>query len=254
MTLRTLLIDAGGTLFPEAMHEVQTRVDALQHAMPALAPDDVRRLVLALNASTATALHDGVQHSDVMIARVLEDFSPGLGRHAGAVRAAMVDSMFGATQPYAGAVELLQLANELGLVCVVLADTSWHSEADYWARLREMGLAEHLTDIVSSFEIGARKPNRMVFDLALARSSSAPRDCVMVGDSETNDIEPAHALGMKTIRVRNAVPDHHGDLCRRDRREPRRGRRHAASMVSARQLSATRDLLQQSGLGRRLHG
>jgi FMN phosphatase YigB (HAD superfamily) len=201
MTLRTLLIDAGGTLFPEAMHDVQTRVDAVQHAMPALAPDDVRRLVLALNASTATALQGGVQHSDVMIARVLDDFSRGLGRQAGAVRAAMVDSMFGATQPYAGAAEMLNLASDLGLACVLLGDTSWHSEADYWTRLREMGLAEHLTDIVSSFEIGARKPNRIVFDLALARSSSAPRDCVMVGDSETNDIVPAHVLGMQTIRV-----------------------------------------------------
>jgi FMN phosphatase YigB (HAD superfamily) len=39
------------------------------------------------------------------------------------------------------------------------------------------------------------------FEHALARAGCPAQDCVMVGDSEANDIAPSHARGMVTIGV-----------------------------------------------------
>ena len=38
-------------------------------------------------------------------------------------------------------------------------------------------------------------------DAACADAGCSPEQCIMVGNSEVNDIEPAKALGMRTVRV-----------------------------------------------------
>jgi FMN phosphatase YigB (HAD superfamily) len=52
-----------------------------------------------------------------------------------------------------------------------------------------------------SIDVGWRKPDSRFFAAALASGGASPTRCVIVGDSEANDIEPARALGMGTIRV-----------------------------------------------------
>jgi putative hydrolase of the HAD superfamily len=54
---------------------------------------------------------------------------------------------------------------------------------------------------VSSLEVGWRKPHDAFFDAALVAARCPAHRCAMVGDSEANDIEPAHERGMFTIRV-----------------------------------------------------
>ena len=73
-------------------------------------------------------------------------------------------------------------------------------------RLEEMALADRFDYLVSSFDIGLRKPDRAMFDAALERASCRAHECVMVGDSEPNDIQPAARLGMRTIRVTIQYP------------------------------------------------
>jgi len=51
---------------------------------------------------------------------------------------------------------------------------------------------------VFSFEVGARKPDIIIYLKALEKASSPPRECVYVDDVAAF-LEPAAALGMKTI-------------------------------------------------------
>jgi HAD superfamily hydrolase (TIGR01549 family) len=203
---RALLMDAGGTVYTEGMHPLEGRARALRRAYPGLSAVDSGRLAAALQTSTQAALRRGAQHSDAMIATVLEAFSPHDGLEARTVRDAMVESMFGATSCFDGAPELLQSARRLGLATVLVTDTSWHSEADTWARVDEMGIARHLDHVVSSFELGVRKPDPRIFWAALERAGAEASASIMVGDNEEADIAPAAAIGMATIRVTMQFP------------------------------------------------
>ena len=72
-------------------------------------------------------------------------------------------------------------------------------------RLRAYGIRDYFSVILSSAEEGVSKPDPELFCRALARAGCAPRDAFMVGDRPDNDIAPAKALGMKTVRVRQGL-------------------------------------------------
>lgn len=74
--------------------------------------------------------------------------------------------------------------------------TNWYSDAQK-ARLRYHGLDRYFKNIYGC-EYGV-KPNKSFFDLA--REDDNYDECVMVGDSLTSDIEPAKALGMRTVYI-----------------------------------------------------
>ncbi len=53
--------------------------------------------------------------------------------------------------------------------------------------------------MIDSAVVGVRKPDPMIFSLALARLGVAPNDAWVVGDSYERDIVPAKTLGCSTI-------------------------------------------------------
>jgi HAD superfamily hydrolase (TIGR01509 family) len=67
-------------------------------------------------------------------------------------------------------------------------------------RLAAAGLAECFAHREVSGTNGLRKPDLRVFLVAAAALGTAPGDCIMVGDRIDNDIAPARALGMRTVR------------------------------------------------------
>jgi putative hydrolase of the HAD superfamily len=74
-------------------------------------------------------------------------------------------------------------------------------------------VAHHRLDvdaIVDSRSHGRVKPHPTIFQAALAALAVAPEDAVMVGDSVEEDIEGAHALGMRAILIDRE--DRHPDL------------------------------------------
>jgi FMN phosphatase YigB (HAD superfamily) len=54
---------------------------------------------------------------------------------------------------------------------------------------------------VSSVDVGFNKPHPAVFEAASAAISCPPPACVVIGNSEPNDIVPAAAVGMRALRV-----------------------------------------------------
>ena len=76
-------------------------------------------------------------------------------------------------------------------------------------RLRHFELAPIFTAFFSSCWLGAAKPARRIYELALAISQAEPAQAVLIDDRAQN-LAPARALGMQTIRFTTA------DRLRRD--------------------------------------
>lgn len=64
--------------------------------------------------------------------------------------------------------------------------------------LERTGLAEELDAVVLSCEVGAVKPDRRIFETAMAQLGSEPAHSLMVGDSPVADVG-AVAAGLRTL-------------------------------------------------------
>jgi HAD superfamily hydrolase (TIGR01509 family) len=71
--------------------------------------------------------------------------------------------------------------------------------------LDESGLSRWFEVVVISGVEGVGKPDPAIYRLALERAFCDPREAVMVGDRVDNDVVPAKALGMWTIRLRDGT-------------------------------------------------
>ncbi|WP_165394837.1 HAD family hydrolase [Methanofollis fontis] len=96
---------------------------------------------------------------------------------------------------YPGVDETLETLVSAGLSLAVVTDA--HS-SQARARLSKAGIIEHFACIVTPDISGGRKPDHASFLHALRTLPAHPGDAMVVGDSIRREIEPAHALGMRT--------------------------------------------------------
>ena len=68
-------------------------------------------------------------------------------------------------------------------------------------RLIQYGIRPYFSLILSSAEEGIEKPDPQIFLRALDQTGCLPSEAVMIGDRPDNDILPAKAIGMHTIRI-----------------------------------------------------
>ena len=104
-------------------------------------------------------------------------------------------------KPLPGAIELLADIHELGLRNVIASNTYWRDADSYWEDFRLLGMADHVDGIITSVDAGHLKPHPAVFEMAMSWAGVPPERCVVIGNREENDIEPALRLGMWTILV-----------------------------------------------------
>ena len=71
--------------------------------------------------------------------------------------------------------------------------------AEQQAKLARIGLAKVVDSLTVSEEIGAAKPDPRIFQLALTRCACPPANAVFVGDSWREDVEGAHAAGIRAV-------------------------------------------------------
>ena len=65
----------------------------------------------------------------------------------------------------------------------------------------ERELGAWMDGFALSYEVGALKPNRRMFEAAAGHLQMAADQILVVGDSVADDVEGAHALGMASIQV-----------------------------------------------------
>lgn len=155
------------------LHEADL-ADASARAVSAFAPDAYAAMILDLcGGDTATASR---------VERRVRDMLDGL-------------DVF---QLRPGMAELLARLDARGLRLGIVAN----QPTSALARLERAGIAGHFRHVGLSGTTGLRKPAPRIFLAAAEALGVPPRRCIMIGDRIDNDVAPAKALGMRTIRFR----------------------------------------------------
>ena len=212
--LDVAMIDVGGTLWPNSWPFRQTdgagRHQRVGAAMPMLDATQVDALVADLIASSrigdeARAVSTEtptIAAAEVLIAGSLtRQGLPADAATVARIRRAMALPVADRLKPLPGATELLAAIRDLGLRTVIASNTYWRDAESYWEDFRLLGMAGYIDAIVTSVDAGHLKPHPAVFEMALRVAGARAERCVVIGNREENDIEPALALGMKTILV-----------------------------------------------------
>ena len=208
--LKAALVDVGGTLWPETKWAPweqlrATRVERLTEA--GVEPRHVDALLAELSART---LHGSeLEYFDVWAMIAAACAAADVKRvSAEAIRYACLLPAEGNLDPLPGAHALLECVHDLGLRCVIASNGIYRTAADYWTDFRTQALAGWILAVVSSVDTRWRKPNLSFFQAVLEAADVPAGACVMIGNSETNDILPAASLGMRTVRVaiEEAIP------------------------------------------------
>jgi putative hydrolase of the HAD superfamily len=66
-------------------------------------------------------------------------------------------------------------------------------------KMSSCNLDDYFTCIITSESAGARKPNRKIFEYALAKSGAKQSESIMIGDSLEVDCISAEEMGMKAV-------------------------------------------------------
>ena len=96
---------------------------------------------------------------------------------------------------YGDAPAALASLKDLGLVLVVVSN--W--DVSLPMVLERIGLIGRLDGVVTSAEVGARKPDREIFERALGIAGVSAEEAVHVGDSRRDDVEGARAAGIEAV-------------------------------------------------------
>lgn len=100
---------------------------------------------------------------------------------------------------YAEMVEALRGEVHLGMITNGRSDVQ-RGEID------ALGIAEHFDTIIVSGEVGARKPDKRVFDLAASSARCSPQEAVFSGDDPAVDVEGAVKADWTAVWInRNGV-------------------------------------------------
>lgn len=207
MPLRTLLIDAGGTLIRENPSRAEIYAQAARaHGRPISAAAMGERMRAALEALPAE-LGDAFRYSDPWFEAFIErifrgdlglapDLVPGIARE--------LFERFSDPRtfvPYPGARQVLDNLAARGLRVAVVSNWSGRLAG----LLSVLGLAGPLAAVVTSAEMRSEKPAPEIFERALELTGSRPSETLHAGDHPLNDVEGARRVGIAAVLV-----DHHG--------------------------------------------
>ena len=240
------LIDVGGTLWPNSWPirkaDAVGRRLRIRAAMPGTEPATVEALADDLIESSRpgdearTISTDNLvsinSPAEMLITRCLS--RNGLPADADTIRRirrAMSIPISDQMKLLPGAAELLSEIRAMGMRTVIASNTYWRDADSYWDDFQVLGVAQHIDAIVTSVDAGHLKPHPAVFEMAM-RWAAVPADrCIVIGNREANDIEPALALGMRTILVHPDDPP------------PEKSRAHAVAPDLWACAQALRDML-----------
>lgn len=203
IAMRAVLIDVGGTLWPNTWpvlaRDHDERAARVHGASPTLTEPQVARLVTELAALDHPDSQR--QQTESLVHDTLSRVAPKAAVPVRSIVDAMCLPARNRVEPFAGAPDLLAGLGGRGVRVIIVSNTMWRAKPAQHRDLEDFGLSSFVADCVMSLDVGWRKPHAAFFDAALAAAECRPGECAMVGDSEVNDIAPAQARGMFSVRV-----------------------------------------------------
>jgi putative hydrolase of the HAD superfamily len=203
--IRAVFLDALGTLvelpppWPALVAELQARDVMIR--------EPEARVALLEEMAYYRAHHDeatGVAELDDLRDRCTEVLRAALPEHARGLpdlRAALLASL--RFRPYPEASDVLAELGELGVKRVVVSN--W--DVSLREVLARTGLAPFLDGVVISAEVGASKPDRAIFEHALAVAGATADEALHVGDTADVDLAGARAAGLRAVHLDRSGAD-----------------------------------------------
>jgi FMN phosphatase YigB (HAD superfamily) len=211
--LAAALVDIGGTLWPNSWpvreSDGKGRLARLRLVLPDLSLERATLLVndlinksRDLNGGTVMVPELIRIDADELVTMCLTEHrippQPSTVAHIRRAMAIPIDDRF---KPLPGALELLATIRALELRCVIASNTYWRDAGSYWDDFEVLGMAPYVDAVVTSVDAGHLKPHPAVFEMSVRAAGVAAHQCVVIGNKEVNDIEPAIAMGMRAILV-----------------------------------------------------
>jgi putative hydrolase of the HAD superfamily len=175
-----LIVDYGGVLTSDPFASFEAFCAAER-----LAPDTVR-----------DRLRDDPEARDLLArletgALTAAEFELAFGALLGVAHPQLLQRMFGGMEPDTAMIDGVRALRSTGVRVALLSNSIGNAY--------DRELLEQLFDAwVISSEVGLRKPEPAIYELAAARIGLEPADCVIVDDLPGN-LKPARALGMATV-------------------------------------------------------
>jgi putative hydrolase of the HAD superfamily len=202
---RAVLLDALGTLLKLEPPAPRLRDELGRRFGVEVSPDQARDAIAAEIAYYRGHLDDGRDPESLArlrarCAQALRDALPPEARKripsGGGVLEALLASLHFA--PFPDAVRALPALRAGGARLVVVSnwDVSLHEV------LERVGLAGGLDGVVTSAEVGARKPDVGIFERALALAGVSASEAIHVGDNPAEDVAGARAAGIEPVLIR----------------------------------------------------
>jgi FMN phosphatase YigB (HAD superfamily) len=182
-------------------------VQRLRSALPSATREQAESLVGRLTSAAASLDGRLVQDTDRLVRQALENEYPTLtADEVAAVRTAMCLPAADYVRLFDGAVTLLRKLKASGLCTVVVSNVAWRDARAYRRDFQDLGCARYVDEVVTSADVGLRKPHPGVFRAALDAAGCPSERCAMVGNSEVADVRPALQQGMRTVLVQIEEP------------------------------------------------
>ncbi|HEV2010872.1 MAG TPA: HAD family hydrolase [Candidatus Limnocylindria bacterium] len=101
--------------------------------------------------------------------------------------------------PAPGGPEAVRWCKAQGLTVVLVTNVLSRGDAEVLRDWRRVGLGDAIDAVVSSHDVGWRKPHRAMFERALKLAAVDPARAFMVGDDPDLDIWGAQSLGIRAV-------------------------------------------------------
>jgi putative hydrolase of the HAD superfamily len=217
--VHAVLFDYGLTLMTyarpdRALHDAYTRIAA---TLPARSGDhrwDADHLLDAIHdrVDARVAAHEAagsLEEIDIRQAHREAYAELGVDLDAGALDEAMrleQEAWWQGIRVAPGTVPTLTALRRRGLRLGICSNAPYRPSS-MRDQLAHVGLLSLVDAAVFSAEVGWRKPSPHIFEAALHALDAEPDSTVMVGDRVREDVDGAHAAGMRAVRLR----EHHDD-------------------------------------------
>jgi putative hydrolase of the HAD superfamily len=212
MTVRHVFLDFFGTLVDYSPSRAPSRFSRTQRAMEGLGYGGPESAASALWTTAFNELDSATAQSmleysmDVVATRVLTEvfgYPPDVDAVDACAGAYLADWEQGVVVIPGMAAALETLSGH----CVLTVVSNTHSAAMVRRQLERIGATASVSNLVTSVDVGYRKPHPAIYEEALRKAGATVDDVVFVGDTITADYLAPRALGMRSYLISSSPVD-----------------------------------------------
>ena len=101
--------------------------------------------------------------------------------------------------PYPTHIKIIKGLRSLGIKNAIVTNIYPERVAAQRAKIKALGIEDLFEEIIISGEVGIRKPDRGIYDLAASRLGVKNSECIFVGDDPGSDIKGAIGADMEAV-------------------------------------------------------